>query len=285
MAELIFAEPARGAGLVPMIEKMVSDPSPAVRARVVETLTALLNVDRDLAIQLFERLTEKGEEPVGTEMAVHFLVYAGRTHSEQVQPILNRMLESTHSEVALAGVRATCILACVEPGFEHLVAGILESDPVRRKSAAEVFAEGVWQAPPGGFVEEALGRLLRDADPDVRKHAGDLFRQSKGGIAERPGLIDGFISSPAFPEHAFFLFHDLLESPRLLPEGCCQACKLALDVGQTPGRTAREISQLLLRIYTQSGDPDLQNRCLDLIDRMIEDGAYDAVEALGVLDR
>ncbi|HET6387257.1 MAG TPA: hypothetical protein VFJ58_28030 [Armatimonadota bacterium] len=289
IADLIFANPARGSSFLPLIGKMTRDPSAAVRVWVIESITALLNVDRDLAVRLFVNLASGSEEPLGTEIAVRFLAYAGRTHYEQLEPVLKSMMASVDPDVARAGARAACILSCTEQGAEHLAREVLDSGPEQRVAAVAVFVEAVWHAPRRAFAEEALARLFRDPDPEVRKQAADTFRHSDGHLAERPGLIQAFIVSAAFPEHPPDLLHYLLESAVVPPEIACRACEAALDGRPTLAnphvRGTREISRLLVRTYTQTVDPAIKRRCLDLIDRVIEIDVLDAVDALGSLDR
>jgi hypothetical protein len=48
---------------------------------------------------------------------------------------------------------------------------------------------------------------------------------------------------------------------------------------------ANEVSELLIRVYSQSKDETLRSRCVDLVDRMIQMGTYGLDKALQQFER
>jgi hypothetical protein len=73
---------------------MVHDPSIAVRACVAEALMAVLNYNRDFAVQLFLELCATEDALLGTQTVEHFLYYAAQTHLETLKPVIERMIAS-----------------------------------------------------------------------------------------------------------------------------------------------------------------------------------------------
>jgi hypothetical protein len=80
MAKLIFADSNYVTYLLPSIERMVRDPSIAVRSCVAAVLTAVLKHDRELAIRLFEQLCATEDVLLKTHYVERFLFYALQTH-------------------------------------------------------------------------------------------------------------------------------------------------------------------------------------------------------------
>ena len=67
--------------------------SVAAKACVAEALVAILNYDRDVAVELFVTLCEDEEALLGTRYVERFLYYATSTHFESLKPILEKMLQ------------------------------------------------------------------------------------------------------------------------------------------------------------------------------------------------
>ena len=61
IAQLLFEDYSRSTILVPVIRRMVKDPSMAVRTCAAEALLPVLNHDRDEAVALFQRTCQGAE--------------------------------------------------------------------------------------------------------------------------------------------------------------------------------------------------------------------------------
>jgi hypothetical protein len=165
VAGLIFADRERLAFFGPVLERMVRDPSPAVRCCVAAALVAVLRYDRDLAVRLFLTLSEIDEDRVlGTHDAERFLAFGLRTHFHQLSPVVARMLRSPIADVATAGARQACIATLVLPEARALASRCLRGTEAQRHGAAQVFAANLAEAPLRAFCEDALGKLFYDAN-------------------------------------------------------------------------------------------------------------------------
>ena len=108
VASLIFRDPEHFSFFAPYLEKMVNDPSDAVRGSVAEALVFSLNHDRDLAVNLFIELCNTNERILATPSVERFFRYATPTHYTHLEPILRSMLGSQDDEVATAGALWAC---------------------------------------------------------------------------------------------------------------------------------------------------------------------------------
>jgi len=294
IAELIFYDSNRVTHFLPTLKMMVDDPSIAVRSCVAATLIAVLRHDRDLAVNLFQKLCATEEILLATHHVERLLLYALQTHFDALLPILKQMINSDQQEVAMTGARQACLAALDNELVRPLAQLCLSGTDAQRLGVAQVFASNLKQARFRSFCEEALKQLFNDPNEKVRTETEKCF----GGIAnaelkEFVGLIEAFVHSKAFPANHFYLMHALENTVAKLPDITCLVCERFLDVvgleaADTRTHSAVEahtLSQLLLRIYSQSKNAAIQTRCLDLIDRMIQMEIYGLKEALETFDR
>ncbi|WP_328614077.1 hypothetical protein OHS18_38385 [Amycolatopsis sp. NBC_00355] len=155
--------------------------------------------------------------------------------------------------------------------------------PVRaRQGAAQTMATAPQRA------HGVLVRLFDDGDPDVRKAAAAAIRvlhePDSASISER--VVAAYAASRAFLDHFGDLFHELERSLRL-PSTTIIACERAVehagvelgDLSRAAAAICRDIVAVVLRLYRQ-GDAAMRNRCLDVVDKLADAGAYGLPEAL-----
>jgi hypothetical protein len=170
----------------------------------------------------------------------------------------------------------------------------LRGEKFQRLGAAQVYSASLRAAAYWQSCSIALVQLFNDLDNDVRREAASCFRNVDGGELARAGdLIESFVMSPAFSTDSFSLIHSLEETPVRLPEATLLACGRFVDtVGVKSGdiqsaaaMEASSLGKLLLRVYSQSEDEAFRSRCLDVVDRMVDVGAFGFGEALATLER
>lgn len=294
IAALIFRDAKRTLNFSQALEKMVEDTSIAVRACVASALTAVLNYDRGLAVELFERLCDTEDVLLGTREVENFIFYAVQTHFDALKLILERMLASGEVNVATAGARQACVASLVVEGARPLAERCLSGTEAQRIGAAEVYAANLRTARYRSVCEDALTRLFDDESEKVRSEASKCFYRFEGEkLGQYAGLIEDFILSTAFATEHRQLIHALKRTTAELPEATVSACARFLDlVGQEAAdiRTASagladNVVQLLMRAYNQSRSSETQARCLDLFDRMAQLGMYGVDRALDQYER
>jgi hypothetical protein len=293
MARIFFESGVTVSRLIPILEKMVRDPSVAVRACVAETLIAVLRYDRDLAVRLFLDLTKTEDVFLATRDSDRFLHYGLQTHSSDLIPVVERMLRSDIAMVRTTGARRAAMISLLNQSASELAMKCMRGDEAQRVGVAEVYAANV-----GGPYQEVcsagLKRLFTDESEAVRGEAASFPRHlQKGSIAALGELIEDFVGSPAFSNDSFSLIHALEEVPAELPRATLLVCRrfverVGSEAGDIRSRVAMEASivgKLLVRVYAQSTDEAFKSECLDVIDGMVEIGAFGFGDVLAAFER
>jgi hypothetical protein len=294
MAKLTFADSNRVTYLLPSIERMVQDPSIAVRCCVADILTAVLKHDRELAIRLFEQLCDTEDALLKTHYIDRFLFYALQTHFERLRPLVERMISSLEPEVATVGARQACLASLFVEEARPLAERCISGTEAQQMGAAEVCAANLRTASFRSVCEEALIALFNSPHEKVRSKAGTCFLGYEGEeLGAYEGLLKAFVPSPAFASQYFHVISALEKTTAKLPEITCLACERFLDIvgqGAADIRThhaanAAIVSRLIIRVYSQARDEALQTRCLNAIDRMAQMRAYGFEKVLALYDR
>lgn len=279
MGKLIQLDKNRISYFQPTLERMVQDPSIAVRSWVLRTLTAVLVHDRDLAIRLFKKLCETEDVLLGTNNVEYFIKYASQTHFCCLKPILERMLTSEVPEAVRIAARQVCLASLYVEEAKPLADSCLSGKETQRLSSSEVFASNLREFRP--LCEDKLIQLFNDPDDKVRVEASNCFNRFEGDeLGEYVGLIEAFVESSAFDTTRSSLINALEKTTAKLPDITCQVCERYLDALSSYRELERHalsdihVSQLILRIYRQTNDKTLRTRCLDLIDRIMQIESY-----------
>jgi hypothetical protein len=294
MAKLIFADRNRVTYLLPSIERMVRDPSIAVRCCVADTLIAVLKHDRELAIRLFTQLCDSEDVLLKTHYVDRFLFYALQTHFEKLRPLVERMINSLEPEVATVGARQACLASLFVEEARPLAERCISGTEAQQMGASEVCAANLRTASFRSVCEEVLIALFNSPYEKVRSEAGTCFHGFEGkDLGAYEELVNAFVQSPAFASHYFHLIYALDQTTAKLPNVTCLACERFLNTfGRESGdiRTghaadANMVCRLIVRAYSQTRDEGLQTRCLDVIDRMVQTRALGFEKVLALYDR
>ena len=294
IARLIEGWPERITYLQTALEKMVQDHSIAVRSCVAQALIALLRFDRDLAVELFMQLCDTEDALLQTHYVEQFLYFGVQTHFRELSPILERMISSQVPDVASAGGRQACFAALDLEEAAAIANQCLSGSEAQKVGAAQVMAANIKVATCRSFCEGALVSLFDDPSEKVRAEAANCFRRFKGyDLTGYEHLIEQFVLSDAFPKNRFPLLMALERTTVQLPEVMLSACEGFVDVaglasGDISTREAGDADTVIkfsLRIYQQSSDDSIRAKSLDLIDKLMEFGAYGIQEALEDFER
>lgn len=294
IAKLIFADKTRAPYFQPVLTAMVCDPSIAVRACVAEALMAVLNYDRDLAVQLFLELCATEDALLETQTVEHFLYYAAQTHFETLKPVIERMIVSTLPDVMEAGSRQACVAALNIEEARSIAAQCLSGTESHQLGAASIFVTNFRSAHFREFCQTGLIQLFQSPNEKVRDQAARCFIQfEEDELSEYVELANQFLQSPAFISNSHDLIRALEETTASLPEltyaVCARYVNHLVEQNTRSGRVLRDadsISQLLVKVYSQSTrNSNLQSQCLNLIDRLAEMEVYGLDKALDQFER
>jgi hypothetical protein len=158
----------------------------------------------------------------------------------------------------------------------------------------EVCAANLRTARFRSVCEEALIALFNSPYEKVRSKSGTCFHGFEGDeLGAYENLVDTFVQSPAFASHYFHLIHALDQTTAKLTKATCSVCERFLNIF---GREASDIRtghaadvdmvcRLIVRVYSQTRDEELQTRCLDVIDHMVQMRVFRFEKVLALYDR
>ena len=291
LARLLFADRKRWSVLQPTVERLVSDPVPAVRSVAVECLTAVLDTNREDALLLFERLVDGADSILATDQIERFIHYAIFRDYLRLRPILHGMLASTSPSTVEVGARQIVVAAL----WGDTRAALVDEEVVLRLGedacvgAAKIYAANLSDPTVGLRCEAHLRKLFDDESESVRRAAGHCWGSlTPEQIASRGEFIGAFARSRAFIDsRAGYLLHRLEEAKVQLPMEVCALAERALEeygskatsTQTAEGGDAYGFSKLMVRLHEETSDPALRKRILDVIDGMVRAGF------LGIRDR
>ena len=278
IARLVFVSQEHLKFFEPYLRVMVDDDSLGVRTCVAHALLSVMRHDRDLAVELFLTLCETDDRLLATHYVETFLKYAVKTHYEQMEPILSRMVDSEIEEVATAGARQVCLASLESDESMVLTVRCASGSKALRIGIAEVYSANLKQSAFRSHCEEMLRSLFSDPDVEVRRAAGACFGRFEGDdTREFQGLIETYIQSPAFTPSRDLLFRALERTTSHIPDIILSTSERFFEaVGQDAGdlRTSAAagstyLAKLVVRAYSGATKESVKSRCLDLIDQMV----------------
>lgn len=279
---------SRTAVVTPHLGSLADDPSPAVRACVAELVHATVRWDSDAAVAAFERLVrDRDPELVKTNAFESLAVAMVLTDVAVVLPVVEDLLGSDDPDVRERGARLVAFAATDADRLELLDRVVASDDPALRRGAARVVAARVRWVNEAA-VRQALAQLFDDDDESVREAAATVAGNLRGEPLDRhQELLGKFIGSRAADDPTQLLF-TLEHAPKPDHELTLQIAHRIVDAqGGALGdiRTgaagdARYLTQIVLRSYSLVEDPLLRSQLLDVIDRLLEVGAYGIADAI-----
>ncbi|MDQ3273687.1 MAG: NB-ARC domain-containing protein [Actinomycetota bacterium] len=282
VAHLLFADPEYALRFTPTVTALAADPILAVRTWAAEAVVALMNSRPEIALGIANDLF--GDAPVDvfdSVTACRLMRVALLRDPEMFAPHLRRALAGPDTVAERAG--SVWAVAFVHDSLgDGVPTELVGLSTAARRGVAAAFATDPTVAP------EQLVRLFDDEDPTVRTAAASAMRVlNDADAATAEMLVASFTASAAYEAHFDDLFRALGDSTRLLPETSITACERAVEIaGRELGDirtrhavTSDDIIAVVLRLY-RLGDTSMRVRCLDIIDRLSEAGAYGLEEAI-----
>lgn len=234
VGELIFHDDQRVSYFRPVLEKMVQDPSIAVRSCVAMALIGILKHDRDLAMDLFLLLCETKDALLKTAYIERFLKYALQPHYNSLEKVLERMINSGDTEVVTTGARQACLASLNIEEAQVLAHDCLNGTEAHRLGTSEVFAANLYNARFHERCKKALIQLFNDCDEKVRSEAANCFsRLKREQLGDCVELIEAFVQSQALLTDSFHLLRALEEMTAKLPDVTYLVCERLMEVFKT----------------------------------------------------
>jgi hypothetical protein len=294
IGRIVLAKPERLAAFIPVLRRAAQDPIRAVRVATIEALRYVRLVDAAFAYDVFSAAVGDVEEDVLTSRYLERFVHESlRDHFDSVRPTLVRMVGAEEAAASEAGSRQFAVASFFDTKLDAEVDRFLHGSAPQRKGAIEVFADNLAQEARRDRSVEVCIHAFQDEDREVRQVAARCFYALQGvqfGPFSR--LFEAFATSKAMVDDAGPALHALSESNSLLPDTALAVCErfaqihgnAASDISTSAAGDALDVEKIVLRIYMHSEQFHLRSRCLDLLDRMVEIGAYGIERHLDLLD-
>ena len=300
------------------VDRLVRDPSAAVRACAAGVVRAIAGRDPALGLKLFRAL-DLSEDPLLAAPDVYGFVRDNlRDRFTDVRPVIERMLRSSAEEVCEAGARLATLAALEHAGAGGLTAGetppavaamsaqpedrsaadlaaaARRGEPAHRLGVAHVAAANLAIPEYRAWSEATLTALFDDGDGAVRRRAAACFRHVKDTpLAPYGALMEAFCKSKAFGDDPASILGTLEASREPLPGAACVVCEQFLDRFGAEARDgrgdrradARTVAALAFRACRQHPDDEWTRRALDLVDRLCLERIGDAPGALERFER
>lgn len=288
IATLLFEDIGLLKTFEPAIRRLMADDVACVRAAAIAALLAILNMDRELAVDLFLRAVSTTDQQVlRTRHARGFIGHVLPSHLSRVKELISGMASSPLADVAEDGAAWTTTVYLFKgeckPVFEQCARGV----PAQRKGVAETLVHHVHDDRVAAKCSELLPQFFDDPESDVRGAASTVVRRGIDWSKKTNiDVLRSFLSSRAFldqPRTALWMLEKFTGDLRLLSEpifaACDSAANLAAESGSKTGwelsATFETLSVLLLRLYGQAqSDPALREKCLDRWDAILRSGSW-----------
>jgi hypothetical protein len=284
----------RTALVAPFLGQLAEDPSVAVRCCVAYLMTFCLRYARNEVVAAFPQLIQTDDRLLATTPVLDLMTYIGVNEPAVIEPIVQRMMASTHTGVRKAGGMMAAF-AGLERGLKQLLTAARESqDSATRQGAAEVCAQRLPLTADSAAATSALEEFLNDKDDDVRQAAA----QVAGALRERAlrptaGLLTALISSQSFQHALPQLILTLDAAPDRIDDLAILCARRFLEIyaadvdnlATAAAGEARDVGRLIIRAYAQAIDAASRAQTLDLIDELLLAGAFDFARMVSEAER
>ncbi|MFE9404757.1 hypothetical protein ACFYNY_23810 [Streptomyces sp. NPDC006530] len=281
VAALLFHGSEHLHALTPLVTRLANNSVLAVRVCAAQAVLALMKHDPQIALDTTEQLLNHQDANVyNASTTQRLLINTLVREPSRFAAHLARALQGPGDTAELAGQSwaVATIQGCLTPDLPNSTD---ELNALARRGAASVFADNIDHYPH-------LVPLFNDDDADVRKNASQGMRQVFDLFpAQADELVRAFLDGKAFPDHLEHLAFALYDHAGPLPTVAIDACeRIVQHAGRELGdlRTHRaadghHLVAAVLRLYRQSRQAE-RIRCLDVIDRLSQAGAYELTAAL-----
>lgn len=297
--------------LLPALQALLDDPDEGVRVMLPPAIVRIYLTNQDAAIHLAEQWLTQATEASLQAPELDRLAWQLRLSRPQAgTQLIRRMIQSPIADVRTTG---GALAALVSLRREHFSDGDVTADSLlqralqdtaARKGAAGLLAQLVDELPdPPGVENDSAGtvradrqllvELLNDDDEKVRETASHFALNLAQPLGKQAALLAATATSQAFAENPSSTLNAVAQATGDLPLEALDLCENWLshhaasagDIQTAAAGHAYYVVEIVLAIHAQGavGSPERQ-RCLALLDRLIEAGAADADKKVDDLD-
>ena len=222
MSRLLLSDPDQWPAFRPIIKELARDPVLAVRTATVRCLLAVLDTNRRDALASFRRLVDGADEILAEPFLVRFIHFAIFRDYAEISPVLQKMLQSPRSEVAVAGATQLAVAALSIDEASDDLDQLANLGEEARIGVTRICAANLANPALAEECELRLAAFFADESLAVRNAAGDCWiNLEPDQIAGRGHLIRAFAQAMRSDDDASILVHKLREAQRSLPTELC----------------------------------------------------------------
>lgn len=283
----------RTALVLPRLDAIASDPHVAVRAMAAQLISSVLLHARPEAVRAYWLLLETDDSLLAVDSVKQLTVEVGRIEPDAVLPVIDRLLQSSESDVRRAGGELAGV-AGIWWGHVQYVDQALELDAAVREGLGTFAVQQLTTEDASAVVLRVLRTLCSDPAENVR----ETVAQMAGWLREKPlrphiELLKVLIESPAFVPAVAQLFITLQHAPDQVSDLVIVAARrfikvLGAEVGDIQTAAAGDahyVSELIVRALAQARSIEEKRELLDLLDGLLMRGAFGIEEAVREYDR
>ncbi len=276
----------------PLLEHVTTDPSEAVRILVPQALAMAWSESPEFVVALAENWLAAATPAVFEAPRLAQLIWLMREqYSVLTAAFLRKMAGSPAAHARVNAARMATMLAVdnVElPGFD---CGPLEeflSETDVRAAVADFLTQLVSSLPPYDADEPdtspsqgLLLRLMNDESKEVRDNTTAVVQYMEGPLSTYTDLLEKIRGTKMFHEAPASVLDGLSRRLGELPANVVALCEDWLerwsadagDISTHAAAEAYEVTNIVLAIYNATSSETVIDRCLDIIDRLVENGA------------
>jgi hypothetical protein len=204
------------------------------------------------------------------------------------------MLRSDNERVFSAAARQVALLALTVDEAAADLHLVEQGNAAMRKAAAEVYAANVAHEVVGAACRARVAPFFRDSDQGVRQEAAQAFSALHNlPTDQQEQMLEALLASQPDATVLEPVIRSLEDSPVRLPDLVCRILSTCVnayrdeagDLSRAGAAVAMDISKIVVRLYAQSSDHNVQSRCLTLIDQMEQHSFMGVSDELRKLDR
>lgn len=276
----------------PLLEQVATDPSEAVRILVPQALAIAWSDSPELVVELAGNWLAAATSAVFEAPRLSQLIWLMREqYPVLTAAFLRKMAASPAAHARVNAARMATMLAVdnVElPGFDgHLLEEFLSETDVRA-AVADFLTQLVSSLPPYDADEPdtspgqgLLLRLMNDESKEVRDNTTAVVQYMEGPLSAYTELLERIRGTRMFNESPASVLDGLSRRLGELPDSVVALCEDWLehwsadagDISTHAAAEAYEVTNIVLATYSAASSETVINRCLDIIDHLVETGA------------
>ena len=283
----------------PALVRLLHDPNPVVRIAMVEVCLPVWTIDKSTAMQWFLELTTNDLRLACGRHAEHFCNQAFPAFTVQLTPLIAAMIESPVMDIAEEGAMEATARRVFFDVLNDLAAKCVSGTEPQRKGVARIVAHFVVNEDYSRKCQALMVQLGDDESEDVREEVGKALQNVRlFGVPDSVLFLTSFSSTRAFRENPGALLLRLEQHTGSLTalstlvfsavDGSIQALTHPTDKPRSRSPLMdQHVVTVLLRLYEQADgvDAEIRNKCLDLIDRLLEKRIAPARTLIDAVDR